>query len=398
MQTPRCPADGEVDMIRSFNLTRPTVPNLVVAQRVLDKMMIAAQHYVQDETGEAMIGLVVPGSHTNGVDTIYVLDTISPDESAVRQLHTFQQGDERQDEIIWWLQENWHVYREKRRGSFGNALQAKWDVPLRYLGDWHKQPGFMIAPSGGDQRTALDWLDDPSNNMEFLLAPIVTLGHPSTTLTGNTNANFLTIPMPDAQHLRVDFWYIHRDLRLFQPIIPAVYPNEQLPRLTDYPWHLVNQSRINQEYALLQADELFTSIVLWNATPEPPLEICFMTARMGSDRVLLIITPWNYPDHAPTARVAPFIQMGPEDDMYEIFEEMWSNSEVVANPPDWHWSSEQYLVDYIRVLEESLGMKTSTEPLTVSESMADSDEEPCDEETNDLRTSPADLDTVAEED
>ncbi len=387
-------------MIRSLNLTRPTVPNLVVAQRVLDKMMIAAHHYIQDETGEAMVGLIVPGSRTNGVDTLYVLDTISPDDSAVRQLHTFQQGDERQDEIIWWLQENWHVYREKRRGSFGNAIQAKWDVPLRYLGDWHKQPGFMIAPSGGDQRTALDWLDDPENGMDFLIAPIVTLGHPSTTLTGSTNANFLTMPTEDAQHLRVDFWYIHRELRLFQPIVPAVYPNDQLPGLTDYPWHLVNQGRINQEFALLQADELFTSIVLWNATPEPPLEICFMTARMGSDRVLIIITPWNYPEKPPVARVAPFIQMGPDDDLYEIFEEMWSQSQAVTDPADWEWSEAQYLVHYIRALEVALDMKTSNRPLMVSDATDDDDEnnDENEEENDDRREAPVDLDTVTEED
>ena len=34
------------------------------------------------------------------------------------------------------------------------------DVPLRYLGDWHKQPGSMIQPSHGDHMTALTWLDD----------------------------------------------------------------------------------------------------------------------------------------------------------------------------------------------------------------------------------------------
>ena len=188
--------------MRSFhlsrNLSRRAVPNLVVSQRVLEKMAVAAHHYVQDETGEAMVGLVVPGNHTNGVDTLYVLDTISPDESAVRQLHTFQQGDERQDEIIWWLQENWRVYRQKRRNSFGNALQAKWDVPLRYLGDWHKQPGFMIAPSGGDQQTALNWLYDESNNMDFLLAPIVTLGHPSTTFSADSSANCSFVRLSNA--------------------------------------------------------------------------------------------------------------------------------------------------------------------------------------------------------
>lgn len=379
-------------MLRSFNLSRHTVPNLVIAQRVLDKMMAAAHYYIQDETGEALVGLIVPGERTGSTDTIYVLDTISPDDSAVRQLHTFQQGDERQDEIIWWLQENWRVYREKRRSSFGQALQAKWDVPLRYLGDWHKQPGFMIAPSIGDQHTALDWLDDGDNGMSFLLAPIVTLGHPSTTLEGASNANFVTISQGDNLHLRVDFWYIHRDVRLFQSIIPAIYPDDKLPGLPSYPWHLVDQGRANQEFDRLQADELFTSVVLWNANDIPPLEVCFLTARMGSDRVLIVCTPHNYPSAPPHARVAPFAQIKPEDDLYEVFAHLWAASEAVADPPDWTWSDERFMVDYIHAIERHLGMRpdNQAEPIPVPEANADEDD--------DLHVSPADREHLPEDD
>ena len=344
-------------MMRSLNLSRHSVPNLVVARRVLDKMAAAAARYIQDETGEAMIGLVVDGERTGGIRTLYVLDTISPDDSAVRQLHTFQQGDERQDEIIWWLQENWRVYRETTLAQASSALQARWDVPLRYLGDWHKQPGFMIAPSGGDQHTALDWLDDDENGMDFLLAPIVTLDHPSTTINMAPNANFVTIPQADHGYMRVDFWYISRDLRMFQPIAPAIYPDDQLPALAPYPWHLASQSRVSQEMNHLHEEELFTSVVLWNATEEPPLEVCFMTARVGSDRVLLIVTPWNYPDQSPSARVAPFGQVGPEDDLYDVFADLWRQSTPVDDPPGWQWSADLYLVDYIHALEKSLGIE-----------------------------------------
>lgn len=348
--------------MRPLNFTRSAVPNLVIARRVLDKMAAAARHYIQDETGEAMVGLIVPGERTGGIDTLYVLDTISPDDSAVRMMHTFQQGDERQDEIIWWLQENWRLGREKHRGG----LNAKWDVPLRYLGDWHKQPGFMIAPSGGDQRTALDWLDDDENGMSFLLAPIVTLGHPSTTSVMSPNANFVALPQGEDVYMRVDFWFISREVRMFQPIVPAIYPDDQLPALAAYPWHLVNQARVNQEFARLHEDELFTSLVLWDADGEGPLEICLLTGRMGADRVLIIVTPWNYPEKPPAARVAPFLQMGPDDELYDVFEDMWAKSQPVANPPGWKWSDEQHLVDYIRALEASLGMKSPPKPLAVA--------------------------------
>lgn len=329
------------------------VPNLVIAQRVIEKMVSAAQRFVEDETGEAMVGLLVPGTHT-GVPTLYVLDTISPDDSAVRQIHTFQQGDERQDEQIWWLQENWRVWREQRKAT--TTQSDRWDVPLRYLGDWHKQPGFMIQPSGGDLRTALNWIDDPDNHMTFLLAPIITLDHPPTTVAAGSSANFLTVAQGDGYNARIDFWYIDQQQRMFMPVMPAVYPDNRLPKLPGIPWHLASEDRSATEFAQMTGDGLATSIVLWNADGEMPLEVCLMAARAGSDHVLLLATPWDYPARPATARVAPYAQFG-ADDVYDVFARLWATSKPVADPPGWRWTPEQYLIDYVHAIEASLDSK-----------------------------------------
>lgn len=344
-------------MIGRLRKSKSSVPNLVIAQRVVDKMAAAAKHFLQDETGEAMVGLIVHGAHT-GVDTLYVLDTIAPDETAVvREWATFQQGDERQDEIIYWLQENWHVQRHKKRDQSGKPVLAKWDVPLRYLGDWHKQPGFMIAPSGGDLMTALNWIDDKDNGMDFLLAPIVTLGHPATA-TGEAGAgNFIALSQGDDTAMRVDFWYIDRQGRDFYPINPSVYPDEQLPAVAPYPWHLVNEARFKTESELLEKDGLFTTLVLWDTDDAPPLDVCFLTARVGAEKVLIIVTPYDYPAHAPQARIAPFKGIKPDEDIYEVFGDLWKHSDAVSDPPDWKWSEGRHLIDYIFALEESLGIK-----------------------------------------
>jgi hypothetical protein len=321
----------------------------VIARRVLDKMAVAAHYHMEDETGEAMVGFVVPGTHTNGVPTLYALDTISPDESAIRQFHTFQQGDDRQDELIWWLQENWQQNRERHKQK-----QAKWDVPLRYLGDWHKQPGFMIAPSGGDLLTALDWIDDPDNGMDFILAPIVTLGHPHTIGAGSATTNFLMIPQEDGTALRVDFWYIDSKARMFLPILPSVYPNDQLPELVAYPWHLVSEGRFSEETRLLESDGLFISLVLFDTDQQPPLEVCFLSARMGSDKLLIVITTADYPKQAPKVRAAPLVQMQSGDDMYKVFENAWAQSEPVV--VDFQWTPESNLLEYVHAVEAHLGL------------------------------------------
>ena len=64
--------------MKNFLSRRVTVPNLVIAQRVLDKMVAAASNFIEDETGEAMVGLVVPSTQAGGIPTIYVLEDDLP--------------------------------------------------------------------------------------------------------------------------------------------------------------------------------------------------------------------------------------------------------------------------------------------------------------------------------
>jgi hypothetical protein len=329
------------------------VPNLVLAQRVINKMATAAGQYIEDETGEAMVGLVDPGTNTNGHPTLYVLDTIAPDESAVREMHTFQQGDERQYEIFTWLLDNWAVQREQFKQS---PEMAKFDLPLVHLGDWHKQPGYMIAPSGGDLMSAIDQLHDRERGLDFLLVPIVTLGHPATLKPG-ASVNYVTVPDDEDGATRVDFWYIQRELRAFQPIAPTVYPDDRLPALAPLPWHIINEARASIEIGQLEHDNMLLSpFVLWNASKTTPLDICFIAARRGQTKLLILCTPYDFPHKPPTARVAPFVSMLDEDDIYDMFEKLWAQSEPVADPPNWKWEQDQYLIDYVHAVEDQVGI------------------------------------------
>ncbi len=338
--------------IKKLLPNRGVIPNLVIAQRVVEKMVQAANHYVEDETGEALIGLVVNGDNTNGVPTIYVLETIAPDESAVREEAVFKQGDERQDELIWWYYQNWNHQREKKGGIFGSGVKPKWDVPLRHLGDWHRQPGFMIAPSGGDLMTALDMLADEESDFDFLLAPIVTLDHPATTSGGEGYVNYLTIPSGAYGDLtRIDFWYITPKTRAFVPIVPTIYPDSQLPELVQAPWHLTHDARISSELAALKANNVFTSIISWDVDDKLPLEICFLVAQQGSDHVLILVTQHDYPKTKPIAYRAPFIKLGADEVIYDVFGRMWKQAKKVTDPQNWVWSEDNTLADYLLAIE-----------------------------------------------
>jgi hypothetical protein len=225
----------------------------------------------------------------------------------------------------------------------------------------------MIQPSTGDLMTARAMLADSEMGLEFLIAPIVTLGHPAdTTLTAN--GNFLTVPQGNDTNLRVDFWYLDRQSRDFMPIVPTLYPDDQLPGLPEAPWHLMNGARYQSEYQKLQENLAFVSPpVPWNVDVYPPLHMCFLVAREQADQVLIVATPWNYPAAAPSAYSAPFRKIEPEDDIFEVFETLWDQSKPLKDPPGWNWSDGRYLVDYVFALEEALGIRaTSSNPLDVN--------------------------------
>ncbi|RPI97145.1 MAG: hypothetical protein EHM39_09925, partial [Chloroflexi bacterium] len=71
--------------------TNNGLPRIVVAERVLNKMLSGALLYPEPETGEALIGLVVSQSARLEPD-IYVMDTIGPGDEAVRHWGMFEQG------------------------------------------------------------------------------------------------------------------------------------------------------------------------------------------------------------------------------------------------------------------------------------------------------------------
>lgn len=342
-------------------ISRGIVPNLVISQRVVDRVVKAAQGFIEDETGETMVGLVVDTDEPETMPTMYVIDTISPDESVIRRSHMFEQGDDMQGDIFVWLLENWTSYQELGRDMEGREIKDEWREELKHLGDWHKQPGFMIQPSGGDLATALRFMEDEENGFEFLLVPIVTLGHPSVTSEEGAQVNYFTVPMDDGTSLRMDWWFIHRDVRVFQPITPTVVPTEELPVLTPYPWHILRRDLLDEEIGLIQDDGKFLlaqSAIFWEADGDLPLEICFIVGIPDSMNVFLVVTDWSYPDTKPRVRVADFTGVDASQYVYRVFSDLWEKSDPAPEPVGFEWDPESsYIVDYLALIEKEMGIR-----------------------------------------
>ncbi len=314
-------------------------PRVIVAQRVIEKIKRGALLYPEPETGEAMIGLVVPQQGRPEPD-IYILDTISPGERAVREWGMFEQGDDWQGDVFHWLYVNWEAFRELRRASYGNALAGKWDVPLAHVGDWHKQPGDMVAPSGGDAATARRMIEDRETPIEQLVVPIVTLYpltpepvEPAAPAVEGREPAGEAAPQPGKPPLppnaivlrdeaagwevRIDFWYMSRRKKKFVPVTPVVWEDERLPGLPSLAWHLAHPHRFDQEYRLLIDDGYTVDVVRWDADGRPPYEICFAVHKESATHVLLLITSADYPYEKPALRIAPLVSVAEGEDQFE---------------------------------------------------------------------------------
>jgi hypothetical protein len=340
------------------------VPKLYLSERVLDKIVEAGQRFVEDETGEAMIGLVLKDADSDQT-SIYVLDTIDPGAGAVRESHTFQQGGDWQDDVMHWLRENWEIARKQRAGAYGSST-AKWDAPLYHVGDWHKQPGWMIHPSGGDLQTAFEWINQPNNKIGFLVAPILTIDHPATVRDPNEQTNFITRDQGDGQVSRIDFWYIARGMTSFMAMTPHVLPDRNFPRLMPYPWHLTSETRAYQEMKLLEDEGMMVEVLLWNTDDTLPMEVCFLTARPGATHFLLIATQADYPYSPPDIYTIPFASIQPGEDLYDLLRRQWTYAELVEDPEDFEWSAEKTMLEYVYMAEDTLGW--SDNPLEATSS------------------------------
>src|SRR5215813_8518479 len=77
------------------------LPNVTLAQRVIDNIVKNALIY-DTETGETLVGFAIKVENSVEPD-LFALDTIPPDESAIRQGAYFEQGDDTQGDILaWW--------------------------------------------------------------------------------------------------------------------------------------------------------------------------------------------------------------------------------------------------------------------------------------------------------
>lgn len=314
-------------------------PLVKVTRSVLQKMAAGALRYPHLETGEALVGLALtrPNLPTQWI----ILETIPPSD-VDRAWGRVEMGDDWQHAVFEWWYANWQRYRLLRRASYGTALVAKWDVPLAFLGDWHKQPG-MVQPSAGDMRTGKRLMRQ--NNLDHLLLPIVNFSGPA---VAPPAAN--TVEIEYEQHaLRVDFWGLRPRSNQFDALTVAVVDDAAVPRLPPIAWYLADADRYDTEVLALENNHVAVlDITPWSVRAHPPLDIGWILHPKDSPYAILVLTPATYPHRAPQWRIVPLLRPLKDQDFFAAcFAASSPLSDVLPQ-----WNSKQRLIDGVRAIQE----------------------------------------------
>lgn len=359
-----------MNVFNAITMARASLPHLTLSQRVVDKMVRNASVY-ETETGESLVGFAIKSLARPEPD-LYVLDTIAPDASAIRRGAYFEQGDDLQGDMFTWWYDNWNAFRKQQRDSSNKAKdplwEAKWDVPLLHLGDWHKHPGTLIEPSWGDRDTARGAIADKIADGESsaqLLAILATIWDRSQDEsfsvtepeeTKNHQPRPIKVPIEGNALVRLDCWYMSRRVRRFVRLTPTVVPDNTLPTLAPMGWHLSQLDRLERELALLSGAGYSVSVEQHDADDVPPLEICLALARPNSPRVLILVTQANYPSVRPTIRTAPMAGMKDVAEDGDLFMSLWKRAEPLPENdyPTWEWNEEHTILDVVRDVEAKL--------------------------------------------
>ncbi len=351
-----------MNLFHAIAVARAGLPRVTLAQRVVDKMVQNALVY-ETETGESLVGFAVKTMGRVEPD-LYVIDTIPPDESAIRRGAYFEQGDDLQGDIFNWWFDNWNKTRDRRRQSFGTALAAKWDVPLTHLGDWHKHPGTLVEPSWGDSDTARSHIFDDSVKNPQILAILATVWDRARAEANGSAADGaslgeaqpLKIPIDALRLVRLDCWYMSRMTRRFVRLTPVVVPDRALPNLPVISWHLSAPDRMGSEVEALNREGYSVSVEQYDTDETPPLEICLTLAKRAGQHILIVITQATYPETMPTIRVAPMSVMKNIPEEADLFASLWKESQPLDKTlyPSWQWTAQNTILDLVRDVEAKL--------------------------------------------
>ena len=289
-----------------MTILKPTLPRLIVAERVARAMFEEAMHHEPTETGQALIGL------SPNPETLFVLGVVPDVLDTTRDPAFFAQGGDDQVQIFRWLNKHWEKMRKKvdpastwKLGDIilKGTIPQDLNIPLRVVGDWHRHPGMYKVLSPHDRSTILSILSDDAQQKSTYLTPIAVLEE-ERKLEWKLNRDELELSQVKSKVL-INWWFNTRENPFWvYKLIPEIVPDQYLPWLPPISWHLVTPNRLKVELTRLEKAGCRVNWTVKEMNGDVHIEeLVFGVDHPDWKKRLLLVTQWDYPRSQPTYQI-----------------------------------------------------------------------------------------------
>ncbi len=188
------------------------------------------------------------------------------------------------------------AYYEEDRAAQGSELERfrALDTRVSYLGDFHRHPGRMYFPSGGDHQTdARNVCESFAKNFKGGFVYVIFTRHDGSRKGGLVQDGW-----------RADFYFMHRGLLEYVPFQPRIVEGGVRPKA----WQIPHLPRVRSELGGLRAFAQTVRLDQLAKDGDDYLVVDVADPRWGDRRVLFFLAD-NYPYVSPTVFLAKHEKM-----------------------------------------------------------------------------------------
>ncbi len=265
-------------------------PRLLMTNQVIAVMSAEVLAHRDIETGWGQYGLLLDEV------TTYLGGVIRPSaDDIVRMYARTNVGGQKQADAVRWLQAN-----HRLMATLGIVPRSARFAYL-FKGHSHHHLGFGSF-SGTDMGSILEAVE--VDGLEVAIGTLATIDRlPETRVSAARQSGTIGITQQSKVWLR--FYYLSRAMVQAgqrEPILlrPEVVDIKDVPLLPPLGWQFTREDDYLEQLRLFHSFGCAVQVFSREIRDGPPFEVQFLVSKAGWKSTLSIITPWNYPEGAPT--------------------------------------------------------------------------------------------------
>lgn len=165
----------------------------------------------------------------------------------------------------------------------------------------------------------------------------------------------IVIPVASQVAVRIDCWYMSRNMPRFQKVQAVVVAEDQLPQLPRMNWTLDDVARSEAERTALHKVGYAVSAYFENIDGKPPLQTCFTLAKPTAAHILIAATAPDYPVAPPRLYTVPLAALRGLPEGSDLWAVLWKQATPLpAELFPFAWHADRTLLDLAQALEARL--------------------------------------------